>query len=193
MSTQQSSSKRAFHLAGSELPAPMAELVSGLQLALPQAIIKVDRPRDPDGEWFVDLEDGAFQAPIAWRTSFGFGLFTSTEGFGDRPSEIFKTAEHAVMRLLQIRQDWEKSHSIQPVTLGQLRQLTGMQQADIAEALDLNQPAISRFEKRDDVKISTLTSYLEAMGGRLDIRAHFNELGISVDLHTYAHPRDEHA
>jgi transcriptional regulator with XRE-family HTH domain len=64
-----------------------------------------------------------------------------------------------------------------------------MQQADLAEALSLNQPAISRFEKREDVKISTLTAYLEAMGGRLDIRAHFDDLGISVDLRAYVQSR----
>lgn len=171
------------------LPGPVGELLNQLGRALPEAEVTIDRPLDPSGEWFVDVAAGEFRAPIAWREQFGFGLFTATAGFGDRPNEVFKKAAITVARLMQMHQEWEMSRSIHPVSLGQLRQLTGMQQADIAEALSLNQPAISRFEKRDDVKISTLTAYLEAMGGRLDIKAHFDDLGISVDLHAYVQSR----
>lgn len=189
MPTQQSRKKRLSHPVNSSHPDAIGELLSQLEHALPEAAVTVDRPRDPTGEWFIDVAAGEFRAPIAWREHFGFGLFTATEGYGDRPNEVFKKAVVTVARLMQMHQEWETSRSIHPVSLGQLRQLTGMQQADLAEALSLNQPAISRFEKREDVKISTLTAYLEAMGGRLDIRAHFDDLGISVDLRAYVQSR----
>ena len=46
----------------------------------------------------------------------------------------------------------------------------------------LNQPAISRFENRDDVKISTLNNYVTAIGGRLEMRVHLPDLDVSIDL-----------
>lgn len=189
MPTQQTHKERLSHSVSSQHPDAIVELMNQLERALPEARVTVDRPRDTCGEWFVDVAAGEFRAPIAWREHLGFGLFTATAGYGDRPNEVFKKTAVTVARLMQMHQEWEMSRSIHPVSLGQLRQLTGMQQADIAEALSLNQPAISRFEKRDDVKISTLTAYLEAMGGRLDIKAHFDDLGISVDLHAYVQSR----
>ena len=44
-----------------------------------------------------------------------------------------------------------------------------------AEILGVNQAAISKLERRTDMYISTLSRFIEAMGGTLDIRAVFPE------------------
>lgn len=58
-------------------------------------------------------------------------------------------------------------------TLAQLRTARKYTQTQLAEVLDVPQNAVSKVEHRTDVYLSTLRSYIEAMGGRLEIRAVF--------------------
>lgn len=53
--------------------------------------------------------------------------------------------------------------------LRELRQLAGKAQADIASALNIKQPSVSKIEKQADMYLSTLRSYIEAIGGRLEL------------------------
>jgi len=57
--------------------------------------------------------------------------------------------------------------------LAEVRKARLMTQNRLAELLQVNQGAISKMEKRSDMYLSTLRSYVEAMGGHLDIRAVF--------------------
>ena len=50
-----------------------------------------------------------------------------------------------------------------------LRQVAGKAQADIATALNIKQPSVSKIEKQADMYLSTLRSYVEAIGGELDL------------------------
>jgi hypothetical protein len=54
-------------------------------------------------------------------------------------------------------------------SLRELRQAVGKAQADIAAALNIKQPSVSKIEKQADMYISTLRSYIEAIGGELDL------------------------
>jgi DNA-binding XRE family transcriptional regulator len=65
--------------------------------------------------------------------------------------------------------------------LTELRKARLMTQARLAELLQVNQGAISKMEKRSDMYLSTLRSYVEAMGGNLDIRAVFPDGEIVLD------------
>jgi DNA-binding XRE family transcriptional regulator len=53
--------------------------------------------------------------------------------------------------------------------LRELRQITGKAQADIASALNIKQPSVSKIEKQTDMYLSTLRSYVEAVGGELEL------------------------
>ena len=57
--------------------------------------------------------------------------------------------------------------------LAELRSARQMTQIRLAELLRVNQGAISKMERRSDMYLSTLRSYIEAMGGQLEIRAVF--------------------
>jgi hypothetical protein len=52
----------------------------------------------------------------------------------------------------------------------------------LAEALDVSQPNVSRIEHQDDVFLSTLRSYVEALGGRLEVRAVFDDLTVDLEV-----------
>ena len=80
-------------------------------------------------------------------------------------------------RYLELRDDVE--------SLRELRKVAGKAQADIAATLKIKQPSVSKIEKQTDMYLSTLRSYVEAIGGKLDLvvrlpsrRAiHLNQLG----------------
>ena len=53
--------------------------------------------------------------------------------------------------------------------LRELRQIAGKAQADIATALNIKQPSVSKIEKQADLYLSTLRRYVEAIGGQLEL------------------------
>jgi DNA-directed RNA polymerase specialized sigma subunit len=59
------------------------------------------------------------------------------------------------------------------MTLRDLRKAQEFTQARIAEALHISQDGVSRIEKRSDFLLSTLRSYVEAMGGSLRLVVEF--------------------
>ena len=58
-------------------------------------------------------------------------------------------------------------------SLQDLRRAHNLTQKRMAEVLGIGQDSVSRLEQRSDLLISTLRSYVEAMGGRLSIVAEF--------------------
>jgi transcriptional regulator with XRE-family HTH domain len=59
------------------------------------------------------------------------------------------------------------------LALAELRRNFGVTQEQLARLLDIRQAAISKIERRDDVLLSTLTAYVRALGGELEIMARF--------------------
>ncbi len=59
--------------------------------------------------------------------------------------------------------------------LAELRKHRHVSQATLAERLDVSQPNISQFERGNDIRLSTLKSYVQALGGRIEIRAVFDD------------------
>lgn len=59
------------------------------------------------------------------------------------------------------------------IRLTELRHALGVSQEELAELLDKKQAAISRFERRSDMHISTLREFISALGGKLEVIATF--------------------
>ncbi|MDE3074515.1 MAG: XRE family transcriptional regulator [Chloroflexota bacterium] len=53
-------------------------------------------------------------------------------------------------------------------------------QKEMAEALDVTQANISRIEHQNDIYLSTLSSYVQALGGKLEVRAVFPDQTICL-------------
>jgi DNA-binding XRE family transcriptional regulator len=53
--------------------------------------------------------------------------------------------------------------------LRELREIAGKAQRDVAAALHIKQPSVSKIEKQTDMYLSTLRSYVEAIGGKLEL------------------------
>jgi predicted XRE-type DNA-binding protein len=57
--------------------------------------------------------------------------------------------------------------------LREVRESVSRSQAQVAEALGIEQAAVSRLERRADMYVSTLRKLIRAMGGELDVVARF--------------------
>jgi DNA-binding XRE family transcriptional regulator len=82
------------------------------------------------------------------------------------------------------RSDREFQRLIEEMPLNKLRNVRNLTQQNLAKALNVNQSEISKIENRADVYVSTLASYVEAMGGKLEIRAVFGD-GSTVKINQF--------
>jgi hypothetical protein len=144
--------------------------------------VSVDKPAKEQAEWFIDVERDEFATTVSWKETRGFGFYTAETGYGDRPNELYLDPLKAFERLEQMFERQARQGGVSPPWLAELRQLANVSQSDLAELVHLKQSAISRFEGRADVKLSTLVSYLGALGGRLEMRVHFDRMDVSIDF-----------
>ncbi len=67
--------------------------------------------------------------------------------------------------------------------LQELRKSRNVTQVELAGNLHVEQAAISRLERREDMYVSTLREYVKALGGELKLVATFPDG--DIQLHTY--------
>ena len=73
-----------------------------------------------------------------------------------------------------------KSELLAEMPLHELRRARALTQGDMAKMLKVNQPAVSKLEQRADIYVSSLRSYIEAVGGKLKIVAEFPEGEVAI-------------
>jgi len=67
----------------------------------------------------------------------------------------------------------EADTELERIGFGKLRLARQQTQVALAERLDIPQNAVSRMERRTDLLLSTMRGYVEALGGKLELRAVF--------------------
>ncbi|HEX4004823.1 MAG TPA: XRE family transcriptional regulator [Acidobacteriaceae bacterium] len=70
---------------------------------------------------------------------------------------------------------------VRRLALNQLRETRNLTQTNVAQALNVNQGAVSKMENRKDMYVSTLRSYLKAMGAQLQIKAIFPDGEVLIE------------
>lgn len=78
-------------------------------------------------------------------------------------------------RLQRASAEVSRVYDAYPANLKQLRQARGRTQVQLAKILGISQPEVSRIERQTDVYLSTLQSYVAAMGGELKLMAVFGD------------------
>lgn len=96
-------------------------------------------------------------------------------------SKPFNKLKQKMSLVARKKADEKTKKMLSEMPLQELRQARQMSQEKLAEILDTKQANISRIERRTDMYISTLRSYIEAMGGELDIVARFPDGEIHVN------------
>lgn len=85
----------------------------------------------------------------------------------------------------QLASETEHRRLIEEMSLHQLRKARELTQTKIAEDLQMGQGDVSKLERRTDMYVSTLASYLQAVGADLEIRAVFPD-GRAVKITQFA-------
>jgi hypothetical protein len=90
------------------------------------------------------------------------------------------------------RSEAKAERLIQEMALDELRAARALTQGHLSTLLGVRQSAISKLERRADMYVSTLRHFIEAMGGRLEIRAVFPEGDVRItQFQTLAEPKAE--
>jgi DNA-binding XRE family transcriptional regulator len=66
------------------------------------------------------------------------------------------------------------------LALAEIRARRGLTQVDVARVLQTSQASVSKIERREDLYLSTLRGFVEALGGRLELAAVFPEGRIAI-------------
>jgi len=83
----------------------------------------------------------------------------------------------------QARLDARLKETLASMPLDKLRKARSLTQVAVAERLQVDQGSVSKLEGRTDMYLSTLREYVEALGGKLELRADFPDGSINIDLH----------
>lgn len=67
-------------------------------------------------------------------------------------------------------------------TFRALREELGLTQADLAKLTNMTQSEVSRFEQRDDHRLSNLREMVEALGGKLEVTAVLGDRRVQLEV-----------
>lgn len=73
-------------------------------------------------------------------------------------------------------------YELEQLALGDVRRARAMTQTQLAKALGVSQAQVSRIESQTDLFLSTLASYVEAMGGELELVATFPDRRVALSV-----------
>jgi DNA-binding XRE family transcriptional regulator len=79
------------------------------------------------------------------------------------------------------RSEAKAKQMIEEMPLDELRKARELTQEHLAKVLGVKQSAISKMERRTDVYVSTLSDFIRAMGGELEIRAVFPDGSVRIN------------
>lgn len=79
------------------------------------------------------------------------------------------------------------------IRLAELRRRLGLSQAAVAGAVGTTQSGISRIERQDDLRVSTLHQYVQAIGGHLRLMVEFEDRRFDLSFGVPSSPEDESA
>ena len=146
---------------------------------IPQIDCDYDPGETESGSSWLDLKyEGQF-INIEWNPSKGFGLYLDDDdSYGSGPNEVYRNKDKLYKRIFMLFLD-QKLH----LKLKELRELKGISQTELGKLLGQKQGSVSKIESREnDVLFKTLCMMVEALGGSLEIKAHFDDFDVPLDL-----------
>lgn len=153
---------------------PIEDLRTKLTRHFPQLSARVDAPSVPDGSWWLDLDLAGHSATAEWRPGRGFGVLSSeSDSYGEGPDEIYPDVASTFKRLQALLERRERTAPPAGSVLRTLRESLYMSQEELAAQLSVGQSAISKLERRADMRLSTLRHFVAALGGVLELHARF--------------------
>jgi transcriptional regulator with XRE-family HTH domain len=101
------------------------------------------------------------------------------------PTKSFRELRAGMTPEARKKSEEKAAKMIAAMPLQQLRAARRFTQTSLAEIMGVGQADVSKIENRADVYVSTLAKFIEAMGGRLEIRAVFAD-GSTVNINQFS-------
>src|ERR1017187_9439558 len=92
----------------------------------------------------------------------------------------FKELRSKMSPEAQARSEAMARETLANMPLDELRAARNLTQEHLATILRIKQASISKMERRTDMYIGTLSKFIEAMGGQLEIRACFPDGSVRI-------------
>ena len=118
-------------------------------------------------------DDGGTRPTFPSRTGFLKSTCAPLKKRGPNMAKNFQELRASLSPAARAASEAEHRRLIEEMSLHQLRKARELTQTKIAEDLHMGQGDVSKLERRTDMYISTLASYLQAVGADLEIRAVF--------------------
>ena len=156
---------------GKDLPAAIRQILEALETMHTGLDLRCERGGDTSGDWWIDVGHQRGSFTVHWAPEFGFGLHPASDAavFGELSTERYRDTVMLLRRVGQLLDEGE----IGTVGLRDLREMQGLSQAELAARLGIQQAAISKVERRQDLHLDTLSAIIEALGGTLEMKAKF--------------------
>ncbi|MBS0208593.1 MAG: helix-turn-helix transcriptional regulator [Planctomycetes bacterium] len=88
------------------------------------------------------------------------------------PRKNFRELKDKLPVEVRARAKARAKEMIAEMLLAEIRQSVGLTQEQLAAALGVAQPTLSRLESQHDIQVSTLRRLVNALGGTLELVAH---------------------
>jgi DNA-binding Xre family transcriptional regulator len=151
-------------------------IAKGLKFQYPDIAIELDAPSKKDGSWFIDIRHDDKFVSVEFRPGVGFGITANKElAYGEKSDIVTEDPHDALRKITYFLLSGFASYPLSSLKLRELRLSRDFSQERLAEELNIKQSAISKLERRKDVKVNTLNDVVHAMGGRLRIMAEFSD------------------
>lgn len=95
-------------------------------------------------------------------------------------TQNIQTLREKLPKARRDRIDAMTNEMLAEIPMRALRDALRFTQQQLAEELGVRQGSISKLERRPDHLVSTLRRFVEAMGGELELRAHFPTGSVSI-------------
>jgi len=89
--------------------------------------------------------------------------------------------ERTMTKEMRDRADQRARELMGEMLLIELRKLTGKSQREVAAALGIRQPSLSKLEGQSDMHISTLQRIVTALGGKLEVIVRLPKGTVRID------------
>ncbi|MGV3664154.1 MAG: helix-turn-helix domain-containing protein [Prosthecobacter sp.] len=154
------------------IPAAVRQLLEALETMHPGISVTCEKGGDKAGDWWIDVGHRTQSFTVHWESKTGFGLHPASEDavFGELPSERY--AETAML-LRRVEQLLNEEGEVGAVGLRDFREVQGLSQAELAQRLGIQQAAVSKVERRQDLHLDTLSAIVKALGGTLEMKVKF--------------------
>ena len=155
-------------------PSPLSSLEKQLRDRFSDARMSIDAPSQQDATWHLDINRNGHTVLIQWRKGHGFGISASREhSYGEGADELYEDIEAAYARTVSLLLSQSFTAPPEAVRLGELRKQRGVSQVQLASMLNIQQGAVSKLERRNDMLLSTIRDVVCSMGGTLRLIATF--------------------